>query len=74
MQKGPVEGNAAHGMDKPYADDQVDDMVEEKKGMAAFDDWVGAFVAHVDKKGLVPGTKAAEASAQTTTNQDKKKI
>jgi len=34
----------------------------------------GAFVDHVEKKGIVPGTKEAERSAQTTTNQDKKKI
>ena len=62
------------GARKPYADDQVEDMVKEKKGMAAFEDWVSAFVVHVEKKGVVPETKEAEASAQTTTNQEKKKI
>jgi hypothetical protein len=41
--------------------------------MAAFDDWVRAFIAHVGKKGIIPGTKEAERSAQTTTNQDKKR-
>jgi hypothetical protein len=61
------------GAGKPYADDQVEDMVHEK-GIAAFEDWVNAFVSHVEKKGVVPGTKEAERSAQTTTNQDKKKI
>jgi hypothetical protein len=62
------------GAGKPYADDQVEDMVKEKKGIAAFEDWVSAFVAHVDEKGVVPGTEHAERSARTTTNQDKKKI
>ena len=61
------------GAGKPYADDQVDDMVKEPAGMAAFDDWVRAFIAYVEQKGIVPGTKEAEVSAQTTTNQDKKK-
>jgi len=61
------------GAGKPYADDQVEDMVKEPAGMAAFDDWVQAFIAHVEQKGIVPGTKEAEVSAQTTTNQDKKK-
>ncbi len=62
------------GAGKPYADDQVEDMVKESKGMAAFEEWVRAFTAHVEKKGIVPGTKEAERSAQTTTNQDKNKI
>jgi hypothetical protein len=62
------------GAGKPYADDQVEDMVKESKAMKAFDQWVQDFVAHVSGKGLVPGTKEAEASAQTTTNQDLKKI
>jgi hypothetical protein len=35
---------------------------------------VKAFVAHVEKKGVVPGTTEAERSARSTTNQDKKKI
>jgi multimeric flavodoxin WrbA len=62
------------GAGKPYADDQVEDMVQEKKGMAAFDDWVKNFVTHVEQKGIVPGTTEAERSAQSTTNQDKKKV
>jgi hypothetical protein len=63
-------GCTLFGVGKPYADDQVDDMMKERQGIAAFDDWVRAFVAHVEKKGLVPGTEEAERSAQTTTNQD----
>jgi hypothetical protein len=62
------------GAGKPYADDQVEDMVQESKGMAAFEEWVQAFISHVEKKGIVPGTKEAERSAKTTTNQDKKKV
>jgi hypothetical protein len=42
--------------------------------MAAFDDWVKDFVTHVEQKGIVPGTTEAERSAQSTTNQDKKKV
>jgi hypothetical protein len=42
--------------------------------MAAFEDWVSAFVAHVSQKGVVPGAEEAERSAQTTTNQEKEKI
>jgi hypothetical protein len=61
------------GAGKPYADDQVEDMVKEKKAVAAFEDWVKAFAAHVGKKGVVPGTKEAERSARTTTNQGKMK-
>jgi hypothetical protein len=44
-------------------------MVKVKKAMAAFDHWGEAFVTHIGKKGVVPGTKEAERSAQTTTNQ-----
>lgn len=62
------------GAGRPYADDQVDDMVREAQGMTAFDDWVRAFVNHVHTKGIVPGTKEAERSAQTTTNKDKKEV
>lgn len=61
------------GAGKPFADDQVEDMVQERAGMEAFDDWVTAFVAHVTGKGLVPGTKQAERGAQSTTNQDHRK-
>ena len=62
------------GAGKPYADDQVEDMVKETESMSAFEDWVQAFIAHVGKKGIVPGSKEAERSAQTTTNRDKKKV
>lgn len=61
------------GAGKPFADDQVEDMVEERAGMEAFDDWVKAFITHVASKGLVPGTKEAERAAQSTTNQDRRK-
>ena len=66
--------NAEDGAGKPYADDQAHDMTKEREGMAAFDDWVRSFVTHVEKKGIVAGTKEAERSAQPTTNQDKKKV
>ena len=49
-------------------------MVKEKKALAHFDAWVDRFASHVEKKGVVPGTKEAERSAQTTTNQENKKI
>jgi multimeric flavodoxin WrbA len=65
---------AVFGAGKPYADDQVEDMVKEKTAMAAFEGWVKHFVAHVQKKGVVPDTEDAERSAQTTTNREKKKI
>jgi hypothetical protein len=42
--------------------------------MPAFEDWVKASVAHVGKKGVVPGTTEAERPAPSATNQDKKKI
>jgi hypothetical protein len=62
------------GAGKPFADDQAEDMVRETHGTKAFEDWVKAFIVHVEKKGVVPGTKEAERSAATTTNQDNKKI
>ena len=62
------------GAGKPYADDQAEDMVEDIPGMKAFEGWVKSFIAHVQTKGVVPGTEEAERSAQTTTNQDRKKI
>jgi multimeric flavodoxin WrbA len=62
------------GAGKPYADDQVEDMVQEHNGMKAFENWAKAFTAHVAAKGAVPGTEDAERSAQTTTNQDRKKV
>jgi hypothetical protein len=40
--------------------------------MEAFDAWVKAFIAHVERKGIVPGTKEAERAAKTTTNRDRK--
>lgn len=61
------------GAGKPYADDQVEDMVAETGGMAAFDGWVRDFVAHVTTKGEVPGAREAERAAQSTTNQDRLK-
>jgi hypothetical protein len=67
-------GCTVFGAGKPYAGDQAEDMVAEKKGMTAFEDWVAAFVSHVAQKGIVPGVREAERSAQTTTNREKKKI
>jgi len=61
---------AVFGAGKAYADDQVEDMVREKNGMAAFENWVSAFIDHVHKKGVIPGIRQAEQSARTTTNQD----
>jgi multimeric flavodoxin WrbA len=57
------------GAGKPYADDQVEDMVREQEGMNAFDAWVQAFIAHIAGKGPLPDIKAAERSAQSTTNR-----
>jgi hypothetical protein len=62
------------GAGKPFADDQVEDMVKEQAPMAHFEEWVRRFAAHVEKKGVVPDTEEAERSAQTTTNQENKKI
>lgn len=62
------------GAGKPYADDQAEDMVQEARGMKAFDDWVAAFIAHVEKKGVVPGAREAELSAATTTNRERKTV
>jgi multimeric flavodoxin WrbA len=61
------------GAGKPYADDQAEDMVTESCGMDAFDQWVRAFVSHVEAKGPVPGIKDAERAAETTTNQSRSK-
>lgn len=60
------------GAGKPYADDQVEDMMDEAAGTAAFDDWVNAFAIHVGKKGPVPDIKQAGHEAQRTTNQGRK--
>ena len=66
--------HATFGAGKPYADDQAEDMVKEKKPMALFDRWVADFTAHVEKKGRVPDVKDAEKNAATTTNTDTKKV
>jgi hypothetical protein len=58
------------GKGKFYADDQASDMASEPKSLAAFDRWVKQFIAHVEAKGIVPGTKEAERGAKTTTNQE----
>ena len=55
------------GEGKPYADDQTDDMMGEKAGLADFDAWVKGFVAHVEPKGLV-AVKDDERAAKSTTN------
>jgi hypothetical protein len=62
------------GAGKPYANDQIEDMVQGKGGVAAFEKWVKAFVAYVETKGTVRGTTEAERSAHCTTNLDKKKV
>lgn len=55
------------GVGKRYADDQADDMMGEHAALAIFDDWVEAFVAHIQAKGIVPGTMEAQRGAQSTT-------
>jgi len=60
------------GAGKPFADDQVDDMVKEKSALKPFDKWVGDFASHVRKKGVV-AKKADERAAETTTNTEKPK-
>ena len=55
------------GEGKPYADDQTDDMMSEKAGLADFDAWVKGFVAHVGPKGVV-AVKEDERAAKSTTN------
>lgn len=42
-------GHAPCSARKPYADDQVEDRVQEKKGMSAFDNWATALVTQVEK-------------------------
>ncbi|GJD70563.1 hypothetical protein [Methylobacterium gnaphalii] len=59
--------HASVGLGRPYADDQADDMAQETRAMACFDTWVEAFVGHVTRKGVVPGTTEAERGAQSTT-------
>ena len=58
---------ATFGEGKPYADDQADDMMGEKTGLADFDAWVKGFVAHVEPKGVV-AVKNDERAAKSTTN------
>lgn len=55
------------GEGKPYADDQIDDLMRDAAALAAFDDWVDAFATHVAAKGIV-ATKDDEAAAKSTTN------
>jgi hypothetical protein len=62
------------GAGKPFADDQADDMMKEKKGLAIFDKWVTDFAHHVETKGPMPDIKDDERGAETTTNQEKRKI
>jgi hypothetical protein len=50
---------------KPFAEDQVEDMAEEKRSLAHSDAWVKRFAGHVGKKGLVPSIREAERSART---------
>jgi hypothetical protein len=64
--------SATFGAGKPFADDQADDMMREKKSLAAFDTWVKNFAVHVKKKGVV-ATKDDERAAATTTNTEKPK-
>ena len=61
------------GAGKPFADDQVDNMMREADALQTFDQWVRDFAGHVAQKGVV-ATKADERAAATTTNQDKKTI
>ena len=55
------------GVGKLYADDQADDLMREDEALAIFDGWVEAFVAHIQAKGIVPGTMEAQRGAQSTT-------
>ncbi|MFJ7441475.1 NAD(P)H-dependent oxidoreductase [Methylorubrum thiocyanatum] len=59
--------HASVGIGQPYADDQSDDMASEEAAMACFDAWTDAFVEHVTRKGVVPGTTEAERGARSTT-------
>jgi hypothetical protein len=55
------------GEDKPYADDQIDDMMADSEGLKPFDAWASAFIRHVERKGLV-AVKEDETAAKSTTN------
>jgi multimeric flavodoxin WrbA len=59
--------HADMGVRQPYSDDQARDMEREPQALAAFDQWVDNFVAHVSAKGPVPGDTEAERSAKSTT-------
>ena len=58
---------ADSGSNKPYADDQADDLARDKPFLTKFDAWTKAFVAHVTAKGAV-ATKDDEKGAVSTTN------
>jgi multimeric flavodoxin WrbA len=55
------------GVGKLYADDQADDLMGEREALAVFDEWVKAFVAHVETKGIVSRTTEAQRGARSTT-------
>ena len=56
------------GEGHPYTDDQAANLPAEEAALACFDAWVADFVAHVEGKGLVPGTREAARGAKSTTN------
>jgi hypothetical protein len=58
---------------KPIADDQVEDMVEEKQPLAHLDAWVKRFAGHVGKKGLVPDIKTLSALRKQQPTRKKRK-
>jgi hypothetical protein len=48
--------HAEYGRGKPYSDNQAEHLVSTPVVLAAFDEWVASFVAHVERKGKVrPG-------------------
>ncbi|HWE05616.1 MAG TPA: NAD(P)H-dependent oxidoreductase [Rhizomicrobium sp.] len=63
--------HATFGAGRPYADDQADDMMKEKEGLAVFDEWVADFASHVQAKGAIPATDESERNARSTTNRGK---
>jgi hypothetical protein len=60
--------HASIGLNRPYADDQAEDMMSETEALACLDAWVTGFITYVRAKGLVPGTAEAEKGAKSTTN------
>jgi hypothetical protein len=56
---------------KPIADDQVEDMVEEKQPLAHFDAWMKRFAGQCRQERACAGHQDAERSAQTTTRKKK---